>query len=622
MNLHAYLPGLIDFLAKGVLISVAALPAAWLLRRASAAQRHLVWLCVTGILLALPMVVGWRGSVATSGTSPGSEATVLVVRIPAPAAAEPPLLLAAPSVVTSPANRVHRWFLGQGWRGAVVGLWAGGVLLLLAGRSAAAVRLRGLRGSARTLEDKTLLTLAGALAREAEIRRPIDWRVGEEAPVAMTWGCWRPVILLPHAALTWSRDRLELVLRHELAHVSRSDSLVRELAGFACALHWPNPLVWLVARRLRLAQEQACDDAVLRTGASASAYAEELLAAARAWADQPVGRSALAMAEPSTLERRILGVLGGGKRNGVRRRRVVGAWLVVAAVLASGSMVRVGQGEVAAAGAALKAPAPKPGQPASVSVPDSDPPAADKRQVEVEVRFVELKGSDAAGFAAETFFGAALTRDASNGGPLLGRLPAEEASRRIKELERRPGAEVLSTPRVTVLNGNRATIVVAQELRYPETFDTVPDETTRFETRNIGVEASVLSNIQANGTIALGIETMVREFEGFIGGPPSEGAKKGGAASEEAVVEDPIHVPLFVERADEATVVLRAGEVAVLRAKEKKRVLPAKAPEWARKTLPTEAGQEGRAASPVLIFIGAKVINPPGGGSAAAEPVR
>ena len=67
---------------------------------------------------------------------------------------------------------------------------------------------------------------------------------------------------------------------HELAHIRRNDYLAATLVRLACAIHWYNPLVWLAARESRKLQEQACDDAVLRSGAAASDYASFLRRAA------------------------------------------------------------------------------------------------------------------------------------------------------------------------------------------------------------------------------------------------------------------------------------------------------------------------------------------------------
>ncbi|HEY4056108.1 MAG TPA: penicillin-binding transpeptidase domain-containing protein [Kofleriaceae bacterium] len=120
-------------------------------------------------------------------------------------------------------------------------------------------------------------------------------------------GVFSPVVLLPREYTEWTAERYELVLAHELAHVTRRDCMVNALAQIARALHWFNPLAWFAARQLRIESELAADAAVVDSGARASSYAEHLLALATVDRDVPAG--ALAMADPSQIEQRIRALL-------------------------------------------------------------------------------------------------------------------------------------------------------------------------------------------------------------------------------------------------------------------------------------------------------------------------
>src|SRR5262249_26087405 len=94
---------------------------------------------------------------------------------------------------------------------------------------------------------------------------------------------------------------------------------------------------WIAARRLREERELAADDAVLRGGARASTYAEHLVAIAAATThDAPA--MALAMAEPSRFEARVVALLDGDRSRGPTGARrgiaVVAAVGLVTAVAA------------------------------------------------------------------------------------------------------------------------------------------------------------------------------------------------------------------------------------------------------------------------------------------------
>lgn len=87
--------------------------------------------------------------------------------------------------------------------------------------------------------------------------------------VPAVFGIRRPTICLPTGTIgeLSSRD-LRLVLLHELAHVKRRDGLVLSLCLFVRALHWFNPMVWLVLSRIRNYMEQAADEIAMQKSAA------------------------------------------------------------------------------------------------------------------------------------------------------------------------------------------------------------------------------------------------------------------------------------------------------------------------------------------------------------------
>jgi len=77
----------------------------------------------------------------------------------------------------------------------------------------------------------------------------------------------------------------------------------------ACALYWPHPGVWMVARRLRIERELACDDRVLTAGTQPRDYAGHLLEIAYSLGGGRAPALAVTMARPRQLEGRMLAVL-------------------------------------------------------------------------------------------------------------------------------------------------------------------------------------------------------------------------------------------------------------------------------------------------------------------------
>ncbi len=95
--------------------------------------------------------------------------------------------------------------------------------------------------------------------------------------VPATVGIRKPLILLPSDWRTWSREKLEAVLSHEISHVERRDALTQLLSKLHCALFWFSPLPWWLDRQIAECSEQASDEAALAGGADRTLYAETLL---------------------------------------------------------------------------------------------------------------------------------------------------------------------------------------------------------------------------------------------------------------------------------------------------------------------------------------------------------
>jgi beta-lactamase regulating signal transducer with metallopeptidase domain len=221
----------------------------------------------------------------------------------------------------------------------VIGLviWVAGALYLLGRLAADLLRVRAMT-AASSAAPGHLGALAERLRGEAGIRRPVRVLVSGQTRVPLTWGYRRPVILLPVTSPGWPAGRSEAVLRHELAHVRRSDFLGLMLVELIRSLYWVNPLSAAAARRSRLEQELSCDDAAIRSGISPAAYARHLLDVAReAAAPVTVARAVLTMARPSTLKTRVRSSLRADDASVVRRARVGLAALAVVVAGAIGA---------------------------------------------------------------------------------------------------------------------------------------------------------------------------------------------------------------------------------------------------------------------------------------------
>lgn len=175
--------------------------------------------------------------------------------------------------------------------------------------------LVALRRVARQASDATWLTPSD--------REDLTVR---QAPVAvpLAFGWRRPTVLFPSGAATWTEAERAAALAHERAHVDRRDWPVQLAVHAVAALAWFQPLVWVARAQLRLAAEQAADDAVLGQGVAPRDYARHLLD--RSAELSSLGTVAMSLGRPSQLEQRIRAILADRPRGASR----AAAWLTAA----------------------------------------------------------------------------------------------------------------------------------------------------------------------------------------------------------------------------------------------------------------------------------------------------
>jgi beta-lactamase regulating signal transducer with metallopeptidase domain len=309
------------------------------LRRASASARHTLWSVALLAALILPLA----SQVLPILPLPVLPEETLTPSKPVLAAggadalrAKPELLpvkekIAGSAIPTNEIPSPNNWTAFSLWteRGLVF-LWSAGVGVVLLRLLLGSLTIRRLRRNSTSVGESDWNDILDDLKATFGLRRPIRLRISNQSIPPMTWGTFRPVVLLPASAGEWSPSRRRLVLGHELAHIQRNDGLLQILLQAVCSIYWFNPLVWYAARRLRIERECACDDQVLQLGADADDYADHLLQVARTLnPGTGLSLATVAMAHRSQLETRLLAILDN------RTRRHTVSRLATATVLCS-----------------------------------------------------------------------------------------------------------------------------------------------------------------------------------------------------------------------------------------------------------------------------------------------
>ena len=117
-----------------------------------------------------------------------------------------------------------------------------------------------LRREASPLPESSFLESIRSYARRLGLRGMPLVAYCERVAVPSLVGLWRPMILLPPALATGlTPQQLEMVVLHELVHLSRRDNLWIVVQRVSEAILFFHPAAWYVSRRVSIERELRCD---------------------------------------------------------------------------------------------------------------------------------------------------------------------------------------------------------------------------------------------------------------------------------------------------------------------------------------------------------------------------
>lgn len=237
---------------------------------------------------------------------------------------------AEPAIIPTPAGtRSIPVMEAVGW------CWAAGTALFLLWQLGSYLALRAkLSRSRRPLGDEAILAVLEKESAAAGRQKPLPvYTAAVGSPMIV--GAIKPTLLLPELELT--AEQLSLVFRHELIHYRRRDIWYKLLLMLANAIHWFNPMVWLMVYAADRDLELSCDEAVV--AGQDEAYREEygrcLLAVVRAGMSRRTLFTTNFYSGKKTLKNRLATIFDTTKKH--RGTLALAALLLAAAV--AGSLV-------------------------------------------------------------------------------------------------------------------------------------------------------------------------------------------------------------------------------------------------------------------------------------------
>lgn len=128
----------------------------------------------------------------------------------------------------------------------------------------------------RMIKETRILSQIFRLRRELHISRTVCVMEYDEAESPMIIGFIKPVLVLPKEQ--YNSGDLFFILKHELVHFKRGDVYLKLLFVTANAVHWFNPIIWIMQKEAVIDMELSCDERVTQGTSFAlrKAYTETL----------------------------------------------------------------------------------------------------------------------------------------------------------------------------------------------------------------------------------------------------------------------------------------------------------------------------------------------------------
>lgn len=253
-----------DVFLKSLLIILLLTYVTGSIKTLTSSNRHLLWLSGFSCLVLAPFLPALFESVFP-GTVLASSLKVMTLTVPA-AYGE---------------ARISSIAQGVDWQNFFLLVYLLILIFLLVRLLASISRVACIGNSSEYLRSGESFELLQSLRAKLSISRKVNLGLSESIHSPVSSGMVAPLILLPITALDWDKSTIESVLIHELSHIKRFDWLIMIICYVLASINWFNPLAWYALKKMKSEAEYCCDSAVLESGKSHFALAEDLVKVAR-----------------------------------------------------------------------------------------------------------------------------------------------------------------------------------------------------------------------------------------------------------------------------------------------------------------------------------------------------
>jgi len=201
---------------------------------------------------------------------------------------------------------------GMNWGGILLLLWGIGIVISGLYFTITHIRFRKSTRDALPVTREYILEWQ----KYNSTFRPIAIKQSDRINSPLTFGFFKPTIILPNIVELYEEEELKHILAHEYVHIRRFDYVSKIVLAVTLCLHWFNPFVWLMYILANRDIELSCDEIVLKAldKKSSAQYAMTLLNAADSQNQLAMLHSGFAK---HALEERVQAILDTKKKSNI-----------------------------------------------------------------------------------------------------------------------------------------------------------------------------------------------------------------------------------------------------------------------------------------------------------------
>ncbi|WP_051280748.1 M56 family metallopeptidase [Anaerovorax odorimutans] len=225
------------------------------------------------------------------------------------------------------------------WEEIILAVWTtGAVIFILYYMIGYIVFKRSVLRFSRFIGDKRAIEIFEEVKSEMKIIRNVGLFTSKKIKSPMMSGFLRPFICLPN--LDYGYEELKIILKHELIHYKRKDIWYKLVFVCANAVHWFNPMVYLLRGISNRDLEMACDYELIKHSDTVfrKRYSQTILSAVQNENKHQSAFSTYFYGGKKTMKERLENILDMNKK----RRGIITLCAIIIIVMVTGGSLSYG----------------------------------------------------------------------------------------------------------------------------------------------------------------------------------------------------------------------------------------------------------------------------------------